>query len=344
MDRKTNSPSSPCTQARHVIELASGDVPEWVELIPAGQFYGRDGRGPYFLNADAVQQAFASWAMPLAIDYEHQAFNALENGQPAPAAGWINALEVRTGAMWGKVEWTERAASYIAPREYRFLSPVFDYDKSGQIVRVTGAGLTNNPNLYLTALNRRSDSPSSHRLETNMDELLERIRYMLNLPVTATPEEIKAHIQRLIDAIDAPTTVAMSSTLGLADKHPGACLPDLFKAMHARLGTEPDPSRYVPKDEFDRVAHSLSSLQSEQDIARVERTVRAAMTACKVSPGMEAWARAYCKADAVGFDSYLETAPVLMPGGGQASHAAQRVPEDNATNPLLADAARRAGR
>ena len=132
-------------------------MPEWVELIPAGEFSGRDGRGPYTLDPAAVQSAFADWGMPLAIDYEHQAFNAAENGQPAPAAGWINALDVRAGALWGQVEWTERAAGHVTAREYRFLSPVFDHDKQGRVLRLLGAGLTNNPNLYLTALNRRGE-------------------------------------------------------------------------------------------------------------------------------------------------------------------------------------------
>ena len=68
------------------------------------------------------------------------------------------------------------------------------------------------------------------------------------------------------------------------------------------------------------------------------------MATNKVSPGMEAWARAYCKADAEGFADYVETAPVLLPGDGQASHAAPALAGDGAANPLLVDADRRAGR
>ncbi len=161
MDRNQAPTTQSPEQARHVVELAAGPVPEWVELIPAGEFSGRDGRGPYALDTEAVQAAFASWGMPLAIDYEHQAFNAADNGQPAPAAGWVNAIDVRAGALWGQVEWTERAAGHVAAREYRFLSPVFDHDKQGRVLRLLGAGLTNNPNLYLTALNRRGD-PTRH--------------------------------------------------------------------------------------------------------------------------------------------------------------------------------------
>lgn len=36
---------------------------------------------------------------------------------------------MRDGAIWGRVEWTERAAAAIRAREYRFLSPSFGFDK-----------------------------------------------------------------------------------------------------------------------------------------------------------------------------------------------------------------------
>jgi hypothetical protein len=43
----------------------------------------------------------------------------------------------------GRVEWTPRGASDVVSREYRFLSPVFDYDSiSMRIVCLVSAGLT----------------------------------------------------------------------------------------------------------------------------------------------------------------------------------------------------------
>jgi phage I-like protein len=344
MDRKQTPLARTPDQARHVVELMAGDVPDWVELIPAGEFSGRDGRGPYVLDAAAVQSAFTIWGMPLAIDYEHQAFNAAENGKEAPAAGWVNTLDVRDGALWGGVEWTERASAYISSREYRFLSPVFDYDKQGRVVRLLGAGLTNNPNLYLTALNRRGEPlhvPSQQGGTVDIDEMLERLRYLFNLPTLATQEDILAELDKLKATIDKPETAAMRQALALPE---AAGVADLLTASHARLTAEPDPARYVPKAEFDRVTHSLSRFQAEAEDARVDRVVKAALQSAKVSPGMESWARSYCRADPAGFDAYIESAPVLLPGGGQSSHAAQRITEPPAVNPLLTDADRRAGR
>lgn len=133
----------------------NGTAPCQVHLVPSGSFQGRDGRGPYHLNASSVLASFAAWGMPVAIDYEHQSLNTAANGQPAPAAGWITELKNMSDGIWGKVEWTEKAVGMITLKEYRYLSPVFDHKKDGEVVRLTGAALTNNPNLYLQALATR---------------------------------------------------------------------------------------------------------------------------------------------------------------------------------------------
>ena len=124
-------------------------MPEWVELIPAGIFGGRDGRGPYVLDGEAVISAFLAGGIELPVDYEHQTLEAGERKGPVPAAGWIEHLEVRDGALFARVSWTPRAAELIAAREYRFISPVFRHDETGRIIRLEGAGLTHYPNLDL---------------------------------------------------------------------------------------------------------------------------------------------------------------------------------------------------
>lgn len=89
---------------------------------------------------------------PIATERRHP------NGLDAPAAGWVDRLEVRAGAIWGHVkEWTARARQQLAEKAYRFISPVFQFEKtSGRIVALTSAALTNAPNLALTALNSRA--------------------------------------------------------------------------------------------------------------------------------------------------------------------------------------------
>jgi phage I-like protein len=94
-------------------------APEWIELLPAGVFYGRDGRGPFRLDDPAaVIEATSALQMSagLPIDYDHATDFGAPEGRPAPAAGWIRELSVRTGALWGRVEWTARAADSIVAR------------------------------------------------------------------------------------------------------------------------------------------------------------------------------------------------------------------------------------
>src|SRR5262249_34938567 len=101
--------------------LALDEAPEWVMLIPAGEFSGRDGRGPFHLTS-AAQVIAATLALGLTagvpIDYDHATDFAAPNGRPAPAAGWIREFADRDGALWGRVEWTPHGARAITSREY----------------------------------------------------------------------------------------------------------------------------------------------------------------------------------------------------------------------------------
>jgi len=130
-------------------------APDWIELLPAGpEIIGADGRT---WTLDLPHSVAASSRTPLVIDYEHASEHRAPQGLDAPAAGWVTRLEVRDGsAVWGHVEWTPKADQQIQAREYRYLSPVFTYEKaSRRIVALKSAGLTNQPNLTLTALNRK---------------------------------------------------------------------------------------------------------------------------------------------------------------------------------------------
>ena len=92
----------------------------------------------------------------LPIDYDHATDFAAPSGRPAPAAGWIREIEVRDGALWGRVEWTSHGRAAVVTHEYRYISPVFEYSQDGEVQRLLRAALTNNPNLYLTAISARA--------------------------------------------------------------------------------------------------------------------------------------------------------------------------------------------
>jgi len=148
------------TELRPLLEATAAQkgTPLWVELIPFGeQITGRDGRSWVNDHPQGVVDAFQANHADLPIDIEHATELKAPKGDPAPAVGWIKGLEVRDGgSIWGWVEWNPQGRSLMEEKSYRYLSPVFTFDThTKRILQLYSAGLTNQPNLHLTALNQR---------------------------------------------------------------------------------------------------------------------------------------------------------------------------------------------
>ncbi|MDD1795110.1 phage protease [Enterovibrio sp. ZSDZ42] len=70
----------------------------WAEFIPAGTaITGRDGRSWVNDDPNAIVAAFAANGAGLPIDIEHATEIKGKAGEPAPAVGWIKALQAREG-------------------------------------------------------------------------------------------------------------------------------------------------------------------------------------------------------------------------------------------------------
>lgn len=306
----------------HTLPLPSaetGTVPDWIHVLPAGRFVGRDGRGPYALeNAQAVIAASLDQAMPKGIpmDYEHQTENAPKNGQPAPASGWITALEAREDGVWAHVEWTERAAAFIRAGEYRYVSPVFFYDKkTGAIHAIESVALTNLPNLGgLKAIATK---------EKSMNGLKER----LGLSPDATDVEVSQALAALVAERDG--LKAAMREIGKAAQCEDADPSGLGKAVAAlaQAAAKPDPARYVPIDLYNAAGRELAELKAAQSAAKAESLVDAARVSGKVTPAMLAWAKDYASKDPEGFSVWAANAPDMRPNGGRASGTQAAGPE-----------------
>lgn len=154
-----------------IMSAAAAGEEQWVQLLPLGMFQGKDGRGPYNVITRKAAEAVITASLrhhgeaDIVVDYDHQSDFAAKPGVggQAPAAGWITELAARDDGIWGRVEWTDAAAEKLRTREYRYLSPVFAFDRSsGAIQR---AGLTNNPNLHLKAVASADMSNPDHLAE-----------------------------------------------------------------------------------------------------------------------------------------------------------------------------------
>jgi phage I-like protein len=314
-------------------DLSSSAPPQWVMLIPAGEFSGRDGRGPFRL-ADPARVIAATEALGLTagvpIDYDHATDFAAPKGRPAPAAGWIRELAERDGALWGRVEWTPHGAKAITSREYRYISPVFQYSPDGAVTRLLRAGLTNNPNLYLTAISaravagmgapgaevqhgRRAGTAAGAELgqggET-MDTLLQQLCEMLGLGDDSSPEEVLAAVRALNESAHGDEDEAGERDGAQGDDRDDDRDADAMQAA----GAAADPARYVAVAQFQRVLGELNQLRVERARERAERAVDDAIKAGKLIPAQRQWAISYCQADFKGFGAFAARQPAAFGG------------------------------
>lgn len=310
------------------LEITSGRE---LQLLPAGHFKAGDGRpfdAPgWYLDGALAQRlidAAAARTTPYVVDYEHQTLLAKENGQPAPAAGFYHQLEWRDGVglFAIDVDWNERAADMIAKKEYRYVSPVIGYDKAtGAVTAIYMAAITNNPAidgmsalLTAAALHFAFPPPTSLTEDNTMDELLEQLRWLLNLPVGAPAADIAAHLQKLIDqlkVVNPEATAAASFDLV-------AYLNSQQQTVASLSAATPDPAKYVPIAVMTELQGQLAALTAIQNKGRVDEVVSAALTAGKLLPAQEAWARDYGNKDFAGLSAYLDKAtPIAALSGMQ---------------------------
>ena len=292
-----------------------GEAPGEVLLLPAGEIPTRphDQRAAWRNpDAEAVVAATRGLGLDLAIDYDHQGERSRDNGQPAPAAGWITRVFARAGAVWGAVEWTARAAAMIAAREYRFISPLFEYDARTRVVqRVVGAGLTNDPAFYMRAIARAQPTESDE-----MD--LAALRQALGLPEDAAGKDILTAATASAGAAAALKRVAAAAGLS-AD----AAASEIETAVSVSRQTaaagagDPDPARFVPRAEFERVSERLQAVERARAEERATAAVDAAVSAGKVAPAQRGWALGYAGSDAAGFQAYVDAAPVIVQAGAR---------------------------
>lgn len=291
-----------------------------IQLFPAGQFRASDGRpkdAPHWtIDAEIAAGIIADFAArqnDTVIDYEHQTLLTTQNGQPAPAAGWFGQLEWRDSGLFAiDVTWTERATQMIGGGEYKYISPVFTYDrKTGAIKSLLNAALTNNPALDgmdAVAASQVSklinQQPNQEKL--SVDELLEQLRWLLNLPVTSTKDDVIAELQKAIDQLKStnPTATANADFSLIALVH---SLNHEIAALKT-VANHPDPAKFVPVQVMKTLQDELASLKTEKLEREVDGVVAAALASGQILPAQEDWARNLGKENLASLKQYLDGA------------------------------------
>lgn len=335
-----------------------------IQLFPAGEFRARDGRpaecAAWVMTREIAERLIAAAdarETPYVLDYEHQTLRAAKNGLPAPAAAFFKKLEWREGeGLFAiDVEWTATAATMVAAGEYRFISPVFSYDTTGQVLQIINAALTNTPALdgmeevLLAAASLMVAHLTTEGIaemdEEFLNELLSNLRWMLNLPTASTKEEILAELKKIIELLSKGegTAAASVSLLDVLNQN-GQNIADLT----ARL-ENPDPARWVSVDVMNAavqqaVEKASSGNQAALATQEAESLITVALSDGRLLPAQEDWAKSLAKTDPESLKVYIGKAPKIaalttsqtqgLPPKGTPAPASEDV-DDNAIDPAI---------
>jgi len=296
--------------AAPLVPNADGSATQRVRLIPMGSFRTR-GKGTLFIkDAAHAQQIVAlsqQYAGPedIAVDYDHQTvYGATPGvGGTAPASGWISptSLSAEPDGIWGTIEWTAEAAAQIGARKYRYLSPYVAHDeKTGRVFALLNAGLTNTP--AIVGLTKLAASTSHNPQDPLMD--LTALAASLNLPATATLEEILAAQQAQATALSAAqaSIAALNKALGLAETADPATALTTATALKASGGK-------------DDLLTALQTQVSELTAERRNRFLDDATAQGRITPGSrEKYVALMAANEAATMELINSMVPSLKPG------------------------------
>lgn len=230
------------------VQLPDDAAASEIQLTPAGSFRAADGSGrPADVDAWRIDAAIARKLIvemkarrnKVVIDYEHQTLLAAQNGKPAPAAGWFKELLWREGQglFATDVRWTPAATEMLKAGEYRYISPVFAYNRqTGALTSIRMAALTNDPGLDGMASAALSAALANFDLsqkESQMD--LKQILAALGLPETTDEAAALTALTALKAKAEESATAlaALKATTATADS-----VKDGYKAAVLELQTQ----------------------------------------------------------------------------------------------------------
>lgn len=317
--------------------------PGRIQLFPAGRFAARDGRpgclegvavkewrlGPY--DMAKVIERWKSRKTPLVVDYEHQTHLAAQNGQPAPAAGWVTGLSASPEGLFATVEWTEKARGFIRAGEYRYISPTFSFDrKTGAVLEIHSAALTNAP--ALDGMDKASAKTSYSYEDANMDRLLTLLCTLLGVPKLENADAAAEALARQLPQQN------LAALLQAKDAAIASARAELESAKNAA----PDPARYVAMATFQAVQQEAAALrakvaemESAKAISELAGEIEAALKDGRLAASAKSWAESLAKSNPEALREFLKTAPPVEALKG--TQTAGRTPPDSGAASLTAE-------
>lgn len=299
-----------------------------VQLMPAGEFRAADGRpqpwGTWKLTPERANQLVAqanARVNQYVIDYEHQTQLADKNGQPAPAAGWFKTLEFRPGqGLYATdVQWTARAKDYLAGDEYKYISPVFEFDKTtGEVLRLLHVALVNDPGL--DGMDEVTLAALSARFSRTADDASANSDPGATSQSTSTEQSLMnpillAMLKSLGLAESVTEAEALSAIALLKSKASGA---DTLAVEVATLkaGT-PDPAKYVSVEKYNELNTQIVALKGAEHKREVDAVIDKARAEGRLVPAVEEVWRAVGQSDIAQLKKLVEATPANPALAGQ---------------------------
>ena len=286
------------------LSTEDGKAPEWIHVTPAGpQLNGEDGRvfrmpDPGSVARESLLDAEGRHRDRV-LDWEHATQRKGREGERAPAAGWITALQSRADGIWGRVEWTKEGRRSVEDREYRFVSPVLGLQPGTLEVRqIKSVALTNDPNLPATALNRAGAEGGESAMDEKLTKLLKRIAAALGMNAgTADADAVEAQCRAIVQERDEALNRTQSPPL----------------------------AEFVPRGDYDAALNRAS--QAEAALAdrekadldgKIETAIEKALADGKITPATREYHERQCRSEGglEAFEAFCEAAPEIAGGGG----------------------------
>lgn len=177
-----------------------------VQVAPFGLFHGvinkADGtKQPFVQQLDeaAFGRVLDAWnkagSPELLIDVDH--FSCEKSGSTR-AFAWAKNLRIESGrGLVADFAFTPAGRDAVNGREYRFVSPVFNVSKNGEIASLSSVALTNKPNLPVACVLNRSETGVTDVEDQKGKPAMDKIKSLLGLGADATPEDVAAAIEAL---------------------------------------------------------------------------------------------------------------------------------------------------
>ncbi len=190
------------------IELdAGGGIPEWLRVVPIGDFPNHPDGAHSITGAtlDEMARNFSAGSGDLLFDYDH---SSIYSGSTR-AAGWGSEIEVRDDGLYvRRPEWTPPAREAITNREWRYLSPVYFFHPT-EGAKLHSVALTNDPYFNRGEIDSIGNSggpatpPAKTKQSKNIMERDELIQH-LGLDKDVSDEDVEAAAKAKSEPAETP--------------------------------------------------------------------------------------------------------------------------------------------